>query len=236
MGRIFEKRKHKMFARFDKMAKAFTNYGKEISMAVKEAGPDPNTNSRLRNIIQNAKAANMPKDRIDGAIKRASSKDEKGYEEVIYEGYAPHGIALLVVTATDNPTRTVGNVRSTLMHNGGTLGTAGSLSFMFERKGVFKISAERIKNLEEFELEMIDYGAEDISVNEGVLYISTQFNDFAKMQKALEAKNISATSAGIEYIPTTTKELPEAHADAVLELIAKLEEDDDVQAVFHTLE
>src|SRR6478609_11493755 len=165
MGRIFEKRKHKMFARFDKMAKGFTRIGKDIAIAVKQAGPNPDNNPKLRMAIQNAKGLNMPKDRVESTIKRASSKEEKDFQEVIYEGYAPHGVPVVVECATDNPTRTVANIRLRFSKNGGTMGNSGSVAFMFERKGVFKFDPSKL-NLDEMELELIDAGAEDIDAGD----------------------------------------------------------------------
>jgi YebC/PmpR family DNA-binding regulatory protein len=234
MGRAFEFRKARKFKRWDKMSKAFTRLGKEIAMAVKESGPNPETNTRLRTAIQNAKGVNMPKDRVESAIKRASSKDEKDYQEVVYEGYGPHGVPIVVECATDNTTRTVANVRMYFTRSGGTLGKTGSLDFLFERKGVFKISAEGV-DLEELELEIIDFGAEDIVEDEGEIYIYTAFTDFGAMQKGLEEKGIEVISAELQRIPNTTVELPEDQEEEVLNLIEKFEEDDDVQAVFHNL-
>jgi YebC/PmpR family DNA-binding regulatory protein len=234
MGRAFEFRKARKFKRWDKMSKAFTRLGKEIAMAVKESGPNPETNARLRTAIQNAKGVNMPKDRVESAIKRASSKDEKDYQEVVYEGYGPHGVPIVVECATDNTTRTVANVRMYFTRSGGTLGKTGSLDFLFERKGVFKISAEGV-DLEELELEIIDFGAEDIVEDEGEIYIYTAFTDFGAMQKGLEEKGIEVISAELQRIPNTTVELPEDQEEEVLNLIEKFEEDDDVQAVFHNL-
>jgi YebC/PmpR family DNA-binding regulatory protein len=235
MGRIFEKRKYVMFARFARMSKAFNRIGREIVIAVKSGGVDPKMNPRLRICIQNAKSVNMPKDRIDAAIKRASSKDTSAYEEVLYEGYAPHGIAVLVECATDNPTRTVANIRHAFSKYGGTLGVTGSISFMFERKGIFTFDAGAIPNIDEFELEFIDYGLEDLVQDEGKIYMYTSFQDYGKMQKALEEKGIEATSVELQFIPTTTKEVTEEQAKEVQELLEKLEEDDDVQSVFHTM-
>lgn len=234
MGRIFEKRKYKMFARFDKMAKAFTRYGKEIAIAVKLSGPDPNLNPRLRTAIQNAKGVNMPKDRIDAAIKRASSKDEKDLQEVLYEGYAPHGIGILVECATDNPTRTVANVRMYFTKVGGSLAASGSVGFLFERKGVFKLMADNV-NADELELELIDYGAEDFAVDENEIYIYTSFSDFTKMQKTLEEKKLNVVSAELQYVPNSTNELTEKQEEDVLKLIAAIEEDEDVQNVYHNM-
>lgn len=234
MGRVFEKRKHTMFARFDKMAKAFTRIGKDIAMAVKANGPNPDNNPKLRMAIRNAKGANMPKDRVDAAIKRASSKDEKDFQEIIYEGYAPHGIPVIVECATDNPTRTVANVRLHFSKNDGTMGNSGSVSFMFERKGVFKFEPSKL-NLDELELDLIDAGAEDIQRDEEETIIYTKFTEFGHMVKFLESKKLEAKSSELQYIPNATKELSEAEQDDVLKCIAALEEDDDVQNVYHNL-
>jgi len=236
MGRIFEKRKYKMFARFAKMSKAFNRIGKEIEIAVKAGGPDPKGNPRLRIAVQNAKSVNMPKDRVEAAIKRASNKDTSGYSEIVYEGYGPHGIAVLVECATDNPTRTVSNVRHQFKENGGTLGNSGSIAFMFERKGLFKIAAEKVKDVDTFELEMIDHGLDDLTGDEQFLYVYTSFHDFGAMQKALEERGIEPASTELQYIPTTTKELPEEQQKEINELIEALEEDDDVQSVYHTMQ
>lgn len=234
MGRVFEKRKHTMFARFDKMAKAFTRIGKDIAMAVKANGPNPDNNPKLRMAIRNAKGANMPKDRVDAAIKRASSKDEKDFQEIIYEGYAPHGIPVIVECATDNPTRTVANIRLHFSKNDGSMGNSGSVSFMFEHKGVFKFEPSKL-NLDELELDLIDAGAEDIQRDEEETVIYTKFTEFGHMVKFLESKKLEAKSSELQYIPTTTKELNEAEQDDVLKCIAALEEDDDVQNVYHNL-
>lgn len=234
MGRAFEKRKHKMFARYDKMAKAFTRIGKDIAIAVKEGGPNPEYNSRLRAAVQNARGVNMPKDRIEAAIKRASSKDAKGFEELTYEGYAPHGVAIIVECATDNTTRTVANVRMHFNKNKGSLGTTGSVQFMFERKGVFKIDLEKI-NMDEVELDLIDAGATDIEIEGDEVTIYTDFGDFGHLQKFLETNEIDSKSAELAFIPTTTKELDEDKIDEVLELVEAFEADDDVQKVYHNL-
>ncbi|MDX5347387.1 MAG: YebC/PmpR family DNA-binding transcriptional regulator [Hymenobacteraceae bacterium] len=234
MGRAFEFRKARKFKRWDKMSKAFTRIGKEIVMAVKEGGPDPTTNARLRAVINNAKGVNMPKDRIEAAIKRASNKDEKDYEEVVYEGYGPYGIAIVVETATDNPVRTVANVRMHLTRSGGSLGKTGSLDFLFERKGIFRIPAEG-KDIEELELELIDHGAQDIYEHEGEIIVETAFTDFGAMQKALEEMNIEATSSELQRIPLNRTELTDEQAEEIETLVEKLEEDDDVQAVFHNM-
>ncbi|MBL0102888.1 MAG: YebC/PmpR family DNA-binding transcriptional regulator [Bacteroidetes bacterium] len=235
MGRVFEKRKHKMFARYDKMAKAFTKVGREIAIAVKANGPDPDSNPRLRTAIQNAKGLNMPKDRIDGAIKRASSKDEGSYDETVYEGYGPYGVAILVETATDNTTRTVANIRMYFNRGDGTLGKTGSLDFMFTRKGVFRIAKDDKINPDELELELIDFGLDSMEVDEEEIIIYTAYEDFGKMSKGLEDKHITIKKAALERIPTTTVELDETQTDEILALIDKFEEDDDVQAVYHNL-
>jgi YebC/PmpR family DNA-binding regulatory protein len=235
MGRIFEKRKHKMFARYDKMAKAFTKIGREIAIAVRQGGPDPEYNPRLRSAMQNAKGVNMPKDRIDGAIKRATSKEEGSFEEVVYEGYGPHGVPIVVETATDNPTRTVANIRMYFNRGNGTLGKTGSLDFMFLRKGVFRLTKDPKLNPEELELELIDFGLENMEGDEEEIVIYTAFEDFGKMSKALEDKGIQVKKSALERIPTTFLELNEQQQDEVLQLIDKFEEDDDVQAVYHNL-
>jgi len=240
MGRIFEVRKATMFARWDRMAKQFTRIGKEIAIAVKAGGPDPNTNPALRRCYQNAKSVNMPKDRVEAAVKRAMGKDMANYEEVMFEGYGPHGVAILVETATDNNTRTVANIRSYFNKGNGNLGTTGSVSFQFKKMGVFKLKPEGI-NQEDLELELIDFGLEEMGEgtgenNEPVVVLRVAFNDFGNMQKALESKNIAPISAESEWIPATTVELPENQAQEVLKLVDKLEQDDDVQKVFHNLQ
>ncbi len=224
-----------MFKRYARMSKAFNRIGREIEIAVKAGVADPKQNPRLRLAIQNAKSVNMPKDRIDSAIKRASSKDTAGYQEITYEGYGPHGIAMMVECATDNPTRTVANIRVAFTRGNGTLASTGSIAFMFERKGVFKIAAEKISNLDDFELEMIDHGLEDLEQQDQEIFIYTSFQDFGKMHKALEEKGIEVINTELQYIPTSTKELSEPEAKEVQDLIDKLEEDDDVQSVFHTM-
>ena len=235
MGRAFEYRKAAKFDRWDKMAKAFTRAGREIAMAIKEGGASPDTNSSLRRAIQNAKAAQMPKDRIEAAIKRASSKDDKGFAMVVYEGMGPHATALIVETATDNVNRTVANLRAIFNKNGGSIGTLGMHDFIFERKGVFKISAEN-RDMDELELDLIDAGLDSLEKNEeNQLLIYTKFADFGSMQKALEDKGIEVISAELQRIPTIHKELNEEQTDDVLELIDKLEQDEDVQTVFCNL-
>ncbi len=239
MGRIFEVRKHTMFARWDRMAKQFSRIGKEIAIAVKAGGPDPNINPALRRCFQNARSVNMPKDRVEAAIKRATGKEMANYEEILYEGYAPHGVAVLVETATDNPTRTVANVRSYFTKGNGAMGTSGSVSFQFKKMGVFKLKPE-VLNQEELEFELIDSGLEEMGEGTGengetILVLRSAFSDFGNMQKALEEKKITPITAEVEWIPTTTVELPESHAEEVLKLVDKLEQDEDVQKVFHNL-
>jgi YebC/PmpR family DNA-binding regulatory protein len=235
MGRVFEKRKHKMFARYDRMAKAFTRIGREIAMAVKAGGTDPDHNPRLRQAMQNAKGANMPKDRVEAAINRASSKDSSTFEEMVYEGYGPYGVAILVETATDNPTRTVANIRMYFTRNSGSLGTSGMLNFIFDRKGVFRIALENAGEPEELELELIDHGLDSMEVDEETVIIYTAYADFGRMQKALEEMKIETTNAALERIPTTYAEVTEEQVDEILELVEKFEEDDDVIAVYHNL-
>lgn len=223
-----------MFARFDKMAKGFTRIGKDIAIAVKQGGPNPDNNPRLRMAIQNAKGLNMPKDRVDAAIKRASSKEEKDFEEIIYEGYAPHGVPVVVECATDNPTRTVANIRLRFSKNSGNMGNSGSVAFMFERKGIFKFDPSKL-NLDEMELDLIDAGAEDIQREEEEIIVYTKFTEFGHMAKFLESKGLEPKSSELQYIPNATKELSEAEQDEVMECISALEEDDDVQNVYHNL-
>ncbi|NVJ86628.1 MAG: YebC/PmpR family DNA-binding transcriptional regulator [Algoriphagus sp.] len=231
MGRAFEFRKERKFKRWAKMSKVFTKLGKEIVMAVKAGGPDPDSNAKLRTVIQNAKGAQMPKDRIEAAIKRATNKDEKDYEEVVYEGYGPHGIAVIVETSTDNTNRTVANVRSYFTKYGGSLGTSGSVSFMFDHKAVFRFAKDDW-DMEELELELIDYGLTDIDENEGEIFVYTEFGDFGTMQKALEEKGIEVISADFQRFPTTLVELTEEQEEIINKLIDKLEEDDDVNNVY----
>ncbi|MBM4171768.1 MAG: YebC/PmpR family DNA-binding transcriptional regulator [Ignavibacteria bacterium] len=235
MGRIFETRKHKMFARFARMSKAFNRVRKDIEIAVKAGGPDAKANSKLRIAIQNAKSVNMPKDKVEAAIKRASSKDITGYLEVTYEGYGPHGVGIMVDCATDNINRTVSNVRHLFRKYEGSMGAAGSISFLFERKGLFKIGKDKIDDLENFELELIDHGLDELSHDEEFIYIYTNFHDYGSMQKALEEKEIEILSTELQYIPTTSKELNEEQLKEINELIEALEEDDDVQSVYSTL-
>ncbi len=214
------------------MAKTFTRIGKDIVMAVKSGGPDPDSNARLRAVMQNAKTANMPKDNVERAIKRAISKDTSDYKEVLFEGYAPHGIAVLVETATDNNNRTVANVRSYFTKCNGNLGTSGSVEFMFEHKCHFKVSAA---GLDVEELELIDHGAEEVFEEEDGIMIYGLFNDFGALQKALEEMKIEILSSGFERIPTNTKDVSEEQEAEVDKLLEKLNEDDDVQNVYHTM-
>ena len=234
MGRVFEKRKHKMFARYSKMAKQFTRIGKEIAIAVRLAGPDPAGNPRLRMAIQNSKSVNMPKDRVDAAIKRAVSKDTENYEEITYEGYAPHGIAVFVECATDNNTRTVANIRMYFSRGNGALGKTGSLDFLFDRKGIFKLKKEG-QNVEDLELDLIDFGAEEVFEDEGEIFVYTSFQNYGAMLKALEEKKIEVISSELQRIPTNTVQLDENQMKEVEHLIEKIEEDDDVQAVYHNM-
>jgi YebC/PmpR family DNA-binding regulatory protein len=220
--------------RWDKMSKAFTKIGREIAIAVRLGGPEPDANPRLRMAIATAKGVNMPKDRVDAAIKRASSKDQEAYQEIVYEGYGPSGVPIVVECATDNPTRTVANVRNAFTRAGGMLATTGSLDFLFERKGVFKFPTMGI-DLDELELELIDFGVEELTVEDGEATVLTSFADFVGMQKALEERKIPVASAEMQRIPTTFKDIPEDAEEPVFELIEKLEEDDDVQAVYHNL-
>ena len=224
-----------MFARWDKMAKNFTRIGKEIAIAVKASGPDPNSNPALRRCYLNARACGMPKDRVEAAIKRAMGKDTSNYEEVMYEGYAPHGIAVLVETATDNPTRTVANVRMHFTKGQGALGTAGSVAFGFTHMAEFKIKGEGV-NVDDLEFELIDFGLEEIGEDaEANVIIRTKFNEYGNMSKALEEKKIEVISAELTWIPANTMELSEEQANDVLKMVDHLEQDEDVQKVYHNL-
>ncbi|NER17922.1 YebC/PmpR family DNA-binding transcriptional regulator [Spongiivirga citrea] len=235
MGRAFEFRKARKMKRWSAMSKAFTRIGKDIVIAVKEGGPDPDSNSRLRAVIQNAKSVNMPKDNIERAIKRASDKSQGDFKEVVFEGYAPHGIAVLVETATDNNTRTVANVRSYFNKCNGSLGTSGSVEFMFDRTCNFRINAEGL-DAEEVELEFIDFGAEEVFEDEDGILIYGSFESFGAIQKELESREIEILSSGFERIPQVTKKLTEEQKEDVEKLLEKIEEDDDVQNVYHTME
>jgi YebC/PmpR family DNA-binding regulatory protein len=240
MGRMFEKRKHTMFKRWDRMAKAFTRVGKEIAISVKAGGPNPDHNAALRRALLNARACNMPKDRVEAAIKKASGVDATSYDELIYEGYAPHGIALVIETATDNPTRTVANVRLALKKGNGNLGSSGSVLFGFDHQGVFKINAEG-QDADELELELIDHGLVELEHEEAdgdtpaMLIIRCEFTDFGAMQAAVESMGLDALSSESEYLPTNVVELGDDETTAVLELVDRLEQDEDVQRVFHNL-
>ena len=240
MGRMFEKRKHTMFARYDRMAKQFARIGKDIVIAVKAGGPDPDLNPQLRRVVQNAKGVNMPREKVDAAIKRALGKDTASYDEVLYEGYGPHGVPLLVAAATDNVNRTVANLRAVLSRGGGNLGTTGSVAFQFAKMGAFSLDPASVPDRDELELALIDEGLEELDLGttedgREVLVARCAFSDFGQMQRALEARGIEPIASEVEYVPSTTTELADDQADAVLELVAKLEADEDVQQVFHNL-
>ena len=234
MGRAFEFRKVRKMKRWAQMAKTFTRIGKEITMAAKEGGGNPEHNIRLRMAIQNAKAASVPKENIERAIKKATDKDTSDYKEVNFEGYGAHGIAFFVECATDNNTRTVANVRMHFSHNGGSLGTSGSVEFLFERKCHFKIDKGE-NDIEELELEMIDYGIEEIFEEEEHIMIYGEFTEFGNIQKGLDALKLEIVESGYERIPMNTIELSDAQAEEIEKLIEKLEEDEDVQNVYHTM-
>ena len=235
MGRIFEKRKEKMFARWAKNAKAFTKIGKEIAVAVKLSGGDPNNNPRLRMAIQTARSLNMPKDRVEAAIKRATSKDAEDLHEVVYEGYGPHGIAIIIETATNNNTRTIANVRSIMTKHGGTIGTSGSLDYLFQRRGAFVVT-KPAGDRDEFELDLIDHGLEDMFEGEdGNLIVYCSFDKFGDMQGALEKHKVDLKSAALQRIPLNFSSLAADKEKEIEELIAALEEDDDVQHVYTNL-
>ncbi|MFD0763138.1 YebC/PmpR family DNA-binding transcriptional regulator [Lutibacter aestuarii] len=237
MGRAFEFRKARKMKRWSAMAKTFTRIGKDIVMAVKEGGPNPDTNARLRAVIQNAKAANMPKDNVERAIKKASDKDTANYKEVLFEGYAPHGVAILVETATDNNNRTVANVRAAFNKCDGNMGTSGSVAFMFDHTCNFRVKAEDLTmDLEEFELELIDFEVEEVFEDEDGILIYAPFEQFGAIQKFLEENNLEILSSDFERIPTTTTKLNEDQQVDVEKLLERLEEDDDVQNVYHSME
>ena len=242
MGRIFETRKATMFKRWDKMAKAFTRIGKDIAIAVKAGGPSPDSNPALRRVLQNARSANMPKDKIENAIKKASGAGAENYDIVTYEGYGPHGIAVIVETATNNVVRTVANVRNAFKTHGGSMGTEGSVVFQFKRMGVFRLAPDALagKDLDALELELIDHGLEEMGEGtndkgEPQTIIRGAFADFGKLQAAIEARGIAVQSADSEYVPQNLVSLPEDRSTEVLELVDALEQDDDVQRVFHAL-
>ena len=239
MGRIFEVRKHAMFARWNRMAKQFARIAKDIAMTVKSGGPDPTSNPALRRVIQNARAVNMPKDKVESAIKRAQGVDASDYAEIIYEGYGPHGAAILVEAATDNPTRTVANIRSAFNKGGGNMGNSGSVAFMFKRMGVFRLNPAGI-DADSLELELIDHGLEEMGESVGEkgepqLVIRCSFPEFGNLQKALEDRGITPISAESEYIPQTPVPLDEAAFEEVIKLVDRLEQDEDVQKVFHNV-
>ncbi len=235
MGRAFEYRKARKLKRWGNMARTFTKLGKEIAIAVKAGGPDPGGNTRLRVLIQNAKAANMPKENIERAIKRATSKEMGDYKEMVYEGYAPYGIAVIVETATDNTTRTVANVRNCFNKCGGSLGTSGSVSFLFEHKCVFKIAQKEGLDIESLELELIDCGVDEVFNDESEIVIYAPFEAYGTIQKYLEDHNIEIISGEFERIPLDTKEVTEEQRASVEKLIERLEEDEDVTNVFHNM-
>jgi len=239
MGRMFEVRKSSMFARYDRMAKQFSRVAKEITIAVKAGGGEPENNPSLRRAIQNGRAVNMPKDKIAQAIKRALGKDTSNYDEVMFEGYAPHGIAVIVETATDNNTRTVANVRACFNKAKGSLGTTGSVSFQFTKYAVFQLDPEGL-DMDEMELELIDHGLEELGQGkndneEDVIIIRATFSEFGTMQNALEEKGLKVKSSGTEWVPSNLLELGETEVEDVMKMVAKLEEDEDVQRVFHNL-
>jgi len=228
-----------MFARWDKMAKNFTRIGKEIIIAVKAGGPDPKDNAALRRCFQNARSVGMPKDRVEAAIKRAQGKELVNYDEILYEGYGPHGVAILAETATDNHVRTVANVKSIFNKGGGVMGNSGSVSFQFKKMGTFKLKPQGL-NADELELELIDFGLEELGDStaesgEEILVVRCGFTDFGNMQKALEEKNITPISAELEWVPSATVPLTDEQAEDVSKLIEKLEQDEDVQKVFHNM-
>lgn len=235
MGRAFEFRKERKFKRWAGMAKTFSRISKDIIMAVKEGGDNPDSNYRLRMLLQNAKAANMPKDNVERAIKKASDKDTGDFKEVLFEGYAPHGIAVLVETATDNNNRTVANIRSYFNKANGNLGTAGSVEFMFDRTCNFRINPTDL-DVEEIELEFIDYGVEEVFVDDDGILLYAPFESFGTIQKELEKRNFEILSSGFERIPQVLKTLDSEGQEEVLRLIEKIEDDDDVQNVYHSME
>ena len=239
MGRIFETRKATMFARWDRMSKLFARIGKEITIAVRKGGPNPDANPALRRVIQNARTANMPKDKVENAIKKASGQDTAGYEEILYEGYGPHGIAILVEAATDNTVRTVGNIRHHFTKGGGHLGSSNSVLFQFKRMGVFRLNPTGL-DPDALELDLIDAGLEELGESTGekgeaILLLRCAFADFGHLAKALEDRKITPVSSELEYIPLTPSALPDDQGNAVLKLVDSLEQDEDVQKVFHNL-
>jgi YebC/PmpR family DNA-binding regulatory protein len=236
MGRAFEYRKATKMKRWGNMARVFTKLGKQITIAVKEGGPDPDTNARLRVLAQQAKKENMPKENVERAIKKASSKDEADYKEMVYEGYGPNGIAIVVETATDNPTRTVANIRSYFNKHGGSLGTSGCLQFLFDHKCVFRIAPKSDVSLEDLELELIDFGVDDLLEDEGEIVLYGEFQSYSNIQKHLEENGFEIHSAEFERIPNDIKTLTEEQKAQVTKLLDKIEDDDDVQNVYHNME
>ncbi|MBX2926744.1 MAG: YebC/PmpR family DNA-binding transcriptional regulator [Saprospiraceae bacterium] len=235
MGRAFEYRKERKMKRWAGMAKTFTRIGREIAIAVRDGGPDPNYNSRLRLAIQNSRAANMPKANVENAIKKAISKEAENFDEVVYEGYAPHGIAVLVETATNNPTRTVANVRHIFSKYGGALGVSGSVDYMFTRKAVFKIKDEGL-DLESLELDLIDHGLSELKHEDDLVALYCEFTDFGILQKALEERNLEVQSAELMRIPGHALKLNDEQAEDVIKLIEKMEDDEDVVNIFHNMD
>jgi len=235
MGRAFEYRKATKMKRWANMAKTFTKVGREIALAVRDGGPDPKYNSRLRLAMNNAKAANMPKANVESAIKKASSKEMDNFQEIVYEGYGPYGIPIIVETQTDNPVRTVANIRMYFNRGGGALGTSGSVDYMFSRKGVFKFKSEGV-NIDELELELIDHGLEELKLEDDEVVAYCTFEDFGSLQKAIEDKNIEISNAELQRIPNVAKEVTDEQAEEVIKLIDRIEEDDDVMNVFHGMD
>jgi YebC/PmpR family DNA-binding regulatory protein len=235
MGRAFEFRKNRKLKRWGAMAKTFTRIGREIALAVKSGGVNPEYNSRLRAAMNNAKAANMPKTNVESAIKKAAGSDAEDFQEVIYEGKGPHGIAVLIETATNNPTRTVANIRMYFDRTGGSLGTSGSVNFLFNRKGIFKVK-DTGQDWESLELELIDAGLEEMKREDDEVVLVSDFTDYGALQAGLEERNIETSSAAIEWIPTMSKKLGDAEVEQMIKLIDRLEEDDDVMNVFHTMD
>jgi YebC/PmpR family DNA-binding regulatory protein len=236
MGRAFEYRKARKMKRWGNMAKVFTKLGKEITIAVKSGGPDPDANPRLRVLIQQSKKENMPKENVERAIKKASDKDSSDYKEMVYEGYGPFGVAIVVETATDNTTRTVANVRSYFNKYGGSLGTSGSLEFLFDHKCVFKIAEKEGVSLDDLELELIDYGVDEVEADEGEILLYGDFKSYSEIQSYLEENGFEIHSAEFERIPTDTKTLDEEQRAQIEKLLEKFEDDEDVQNVFHNME
>ena len=235
MGRAFEYRKATKMKRWGNMARVFTKLGKQITIAVREGGSEPDTNPRLRVLIQQSKKENMPKENVERAIKKATSKDEADYKEMVYEGYGPNGIAIVVESATDNPTRTVANIRSYLTRHGGSLGTSGCLQFLFDHKCVFKIAPKEGVSLEDLELELIDFGVDELVEDEDSIILYGEFQSYSSIQKYLEENGFEIFSAEFERIPNDMKELNEEQKAQVVKLLEKIEDDEDVQNVFHNM-